>query len=159
VWRLYFYVKLREQALYCWVPGQDGFDEPLAATTKHCIEITKTIITRCDFELGIHRNVSVARALPWTRLQGGRGAYSSHVDPVLINVAVKGGVESFFGVVRLWVCMISHRDVLHVIGTDRFYYDMSMMLGYKPCRWWAICWRFITPALIAVFIITLLLVL
>jgi len=25
-----------------------------------------------------------------------------------------------------------------------------MMLGYKPCAWWGICWRFITPALIAV---------
>ena len=37
-----------------------------------------------------------------------------------------------------------------VAGNERFYYDMSMMLGYKPGRWWGICWRFITPTLIAV---------
>jgi len=40
--------------------------------------------------------------------------------------------------------------VADIVGNERFYYDMSMMLGYKPCAWWGICWRFITPVLIAV---------
>ena len=42
------------------------------------------------------------------------------------------------------------RAVTVIAGTERFYYDMSVMLGYRPCAWWGICWRFITPALIAV---------
>ena len=28
--------------------------------------------------------------------------------------------------------------------------DIEMMLGYKPCLWWSICWKFITPTLLAV---------
>jgi len=40
--------------------------------------------------------------------------------------------------------------LLWTAGTERFYYDMSMMLGYKPCKWWGYCWRFITPCLIGV---------
>ena len=30
------------------------------------------------------------------------------------------------------------------------YRDIEMMLGYKPCLWWSICWKFITPTLLAV---------
>jgi len=41
-------------------------------------------------------------------------------------------------------------NLFDIVGNERFYYDMSMMLGYKPCAWWGICWRFITPVLIAV---------
>jgi len=41
-------------------------------------------------------------------------------------------------------------SVAWIAGTERFYYDMSMMLGYKPCAWWGYCWRFITPCLIGV---------
>jgi len=34
-----------------------------------------------------------------------------------------------------------------VYGTDRFYRDMTYMLGFRPNPWWGICWRFITPVL------------
>jgi solute carrier family 6 amino acid transporter-like protein 5/7/9/14 len=36
-----------------------------------------------------------------------------------------------------------------IYGAEKFYFDMSMMLGYRPCRWWGICWRIITPILTA----------
>lgn len=34
-----------------------------------------------------------------------------------------------------------------VYGTERFYRDMTMMLGFRPNPWWGICWMFITPTL------------
>nr|XP_022326232.1 sodium- and chloride-dependent glycine transporter 1-like isoform X1 [Crassostrea virginica] len=36
-----------------------------------------------------------------------------------------------------------------IYGTDRFYKDIELMIGYQPCMWWKICWKFITPVTIA----------
>ncbi|KAK6173295.1 hypothetical protein SNE40_016772 [Patella caerulea] len=35
-----------------------------------------------------------------------------------------------------------------VYGADRFYKDIELMIGYQPCIWWKICWKFITPVII-----------
>ncbi|ESO93994.1 hypothetical protein LOTGIDRAFT_205669 [Lottia gigantea] len=35
-----------------------------------------------------------------------------------------------------------------VYGADRFYKDIELMIGYQPCIWWKICWKFITPTII-----------
>ncbi|KAL5012506.1 hypothetical protein ScPMuIL_011057 [Solemya velum] len=35
-----------------------------------------------------------------------------------------------------------------IYGCDRFYEDIELMIGYKPCFWWKICWKYITPATI-----------
>ncbi|XP_029653870.1 sodium- and chloride-dependent glycine transporter 1 [Octopus sinensis] len=34
-----------------------------------------------------------------------------------------------------------------IYGADRFYNDITLMIGYKPCVWWKISWRFITPTI------------
>ena len=42
-----------------------------------------------------------------------------------------------------------------IYGAERFYRDISLMIGFKPCIWWKILWCFITPALvISIFIFT-----
>lgn len=35
-----------------------------------------------------------------------------------------------------------------IYGADRFYKDIELMIGYRPCKWWKISWCFITPATI-----------
>ncbi|XP_052076409.1 sodium- and chloride-dependent glycine transporter 2-like [Mytilus californianus] len=40
-----------------------------------------------------------------------------------------------------------------IYGTDQFYKDIEMMIGYKPCRWWSIFWKFITPIVIMVMLV------
>nr|XP_011456838.2 sodium- and chloride-dependent glycine transporter 1 [Crassostrea gigas] len=36
-----------------------------------------------------------------------------------------------------------------IYGTDRFYKDIELMIGFQPCLWWKICWKYITPVTIA----------
>ncbi|XP_076117759.1 sodium- and chloride-dependent glycine transporter 2-like isoform X2 [Mytilus galloprovincialis] len=40
-----------------------------------------------------------------------------------------------------------------IYGTDQFYKDIEMMIGYKPCTGWKICWKFITPVVILVMLV------
>ncbi|CAG2254306.1 GLYT [Mytilus edulis] len=40
-----------------------------------------------------------------------------------------------------------------IYGTDQFYKDIEMMIGYTPCTGWKICWKFITPVVILVSIL------
>ena len=32
-------------------------------------------------------------------------------------------------------------------GVDRFYEDLHDMIGYYPCVWWKLCWKYFTPAI------------
>lgn len=34
-----------------------------------------------------------------------------------------------------------------IYGADRFYSDITLMIGYTPSSWWKISWRFITPVI------------
>ncbi|MCP3666357.1 MAG: hypothetical protein GY696_28285 [Gammaproteobacteria bacterium] len=36
------------------------------------------------------------------------------------------------------------------IGGERFLYDISFMVGYRPSFFWSFCWRFITFGIIVV---------
>lgn len=47
-------------------------------------------------------------------------------------------------VLSLMECIV----ISWIYGTERFYRDMTLMLGFRPCRWWGLCWRFISPLLI-----------
>ncbi|XP_071125321.1 sodium- and chloride-dependent glycine transporter 2-like isoform X2 [Mytilus edulis] len=40
-----------------------------------------------------------------------------------------------------------------IYGTDKFYKDIEMMIGYTPCTGWKICWKFITPVVILVMLV------
>jgi len=35
-----------------------------------------------------------------------------------------------------------------VYGVNRFYTDIELMIGYKPCLWWKFLWSYFTPAVI-----------
>ncbi|XP_078602717.1 sodium- and chloride-dependent glycine transporter 1-like isoform X1 [Branchiostoma floridae x Branchiostoma japonicum] len=35
-----------------------------------------------------------------------------------------------------------------IYGTDNFFRDIEMMIGFKPNRWWWLCWKFLTPAVL-----------
>lgn len=35
-----------------------------------------------------------------------------------------------------------------IYGVERFYKDIELMIGYRPCKYWKISWCFITPATI-----------
>lgn len=35
-----------------------------------------------------------------------------------------------------------------VYGLERFYKDIELMLGFRPCLWWKIMWGFVTPFMI-----------
>jgi len=41
-------------------------------------------------------------------------------------------------------CMV----IAWIYGIERFYQDIQLMIGYRPCIWWKICWCAITPATI-----------
>ncbi|XP_066287471.1 sodium- and chloride-dependent glycine transporter 1-like isoform X1 [Branchiostoma lanceolatum] len=40
-----------------------------------------------------------------------------------------------------------------IYGTDNFFRDIEMMIGFKPNRWWWICWKFLTPAILVVILL------
>ncbi|ESO00977.1 hypothetical protein HELRODRAFT_192511 [Helobdella robusta] len=73
----------------------------------------------------------------------------------------KGGIYVFQ--IMDWYCSTFSLMVLSLIeclaiswiyGSTRFYHDMHMMLGRTPSKWWAICWKAITPTLITFIFIT-----
>ncbi|KAI8510550.1 Sodium- and chloride-dependent glycine transporter 1 [Branchiostoma belcheri] len=37
-----------------------------------------------------------------------------------------------------------------IYGTENFFRDIEMMIGFRPNRWWWLCWKFLTPAVLLV---------
>ena len=35
-------------------------------------------------------------------------------------------------------------------GVDRFYKDIELMIGFRPCGLWKIMWKYVTPVVILV---------
>ena len=35
-----------------------------------------------------------------------------------------------------------------IYGGDRLIDNIETMIGYRPCKWWVICWKFIAPLII-----------
>lgn len=50
------------------------------------------------------------------------------------------------GMSLLWVCFFEAITVAWLYGADRFYDNLEMMLGFRVCSWFRICWRYFTPA-------------
>ncbi|XP_066287463.1 sodium- and chloride-dependent glycine transporter 2-like [Branchiostoma lanceolatum] len=55
-------------------------------------------------------------------------------------------MDNYSGTFSLLVVAIVECVVVGwVYGCDRFLDDISMMIGSRPCLWWKICWKFLTP--------------
>ncbi|XP_052063515.1 sodium- and chloride-dependent glycine transporter 2-like isoform X2 [Mytilus californianus] len=72
-----------------------------------------------------------------------------------IPLVMQGGIYVFQ--IMDWYCALLSLMVFSLIecivigwiyGVDRFYTDIEMMIGYKPCIMWSICWKYITPCLL-----------
>ncbi|CAB1346181.1 unnamed protein product, partial [Coregonus sp. 'balchen'] len=45
----------------------------------------------------------------------------------------------------LGVCLMSF--LIGFSNITQFYGDIEEMIGYRPCGWWKLCWKFFTPAI------------
>ncbi|VDI25370.1 Hypothetical predicted protein, partial [Mytilus galloprovincialis] len=72
-----------------------------------------------------------------------------------IPLVMQGGIYVFQ--IMDWYCALLSLMIFSLIecmvigwiyGVDRFYTDIEMMIGYKPCMMWSICWKYITPCLL-----------
>ncbi|XP_035681588.1 sodium- and chloride-dependent glycine transporter 2-like [Branchiostoma floridae] len=55
-------------------------------------------------------------------------------------------MDNYSGTFSLLVVAIVECVVVGwVYGCDRFLDDISMMIGSRPCLWWKICWKVLTP--------------
>ena len=41
-------------------------------------------------------------------------------------------------------CMV----IAWIYGADRFVKDIELMIGHKPCRFWKVMWKYVTPAVV-----------
>lgn len=57
-------------------------------------------------------------------------------------------IASYFVIIKQSLQFLM--EYFSISGTDRFYKDIELMIGFQPCLWWKICWKFITPVTIAV---------
>lgn len=57
-------------------------------------------------------------------------------------------IASYFVIIKQSLQFLM--EYFSIPGTDRFYKDIELMIGFQPCLWWKICWKYITPVTIAV---------
>ncbi|XP_071126480.1 sodium- and chloride-dependent glycine transporter 2-like isoform X1 [Mytilus edulis] len=51
------------------------------------------------------------------------------------------------------VCILETIIIGWIYGANRFYEDIELMIGRKPCIWWSICWKFITPVILVMMLV------
>lgn len=54
------------------------------------------------------------------------------------------------GVSLLFLAFFESVAIGWVYGADRLLENIETMIGYKPHKWWAICWKYISPLLILI---------
>ncbi|KAL1130181.1 hypothetical protein AAG570_013119 [Ranatra chinensis] len=71
-----------------------------------------------------------------------------------LSMVTKGGIYVFqlfdffgaSGIVLLWFCFFESVSVAYFYGVDKFYDNISQMIGHRMGPWFKFCWLFITPA-------------
>lgn len=54
------------------------------------------------------------------------------------------------GLAILFVVFVESAGVFWFYGVDRFSDDIEQMLGYRPSRYWRVCWRYVSPTFLFV---------
>lgn len=49
------------------------------------------------------------------------------------------------GMVLLWFCFFECVAIAYSYGVDRFYDNITEMVGYRMNSWMRICWLYLTP--------------